>query len=136
MIGGWFNGDPDNGQGDAGAYPDLRVLVAQFSVAEGHDVSGSLDVFIRFGDEVPPLILLFEDLEFECAGSPPSECNAKCSTDVDHSGDTDAFDLAVLLGCWGPVTPGAACECLDADEDLQIGAADLAVLLGAWGSCP
>ncbi len=59
-----------------------------------------------------------------------------CPTDVDGSGDTGAFDLANVLGCWGPVVPGAVCECLDADSDGLIGAFDLAVLLGAWGPCP
>ncbi len=59
-----------------------------------------------------------------------------CPTDVDGSGDTGAFDLANLLGSWGPCNPGDPCECLDADGDGLIGAFDLAVLLGAWGPCP
>ncbi len=56
-----------------------------------------------------------------------------CPTDSDGSGDTEAFDLAILLGAWGPVTPDSAC--LDADENGFIEAFDLAVLLGAWGPC-
>ncbi len=56
-----------------------------------------------------------------------------CPTDSDGNGDTEAFDLAILLGAWGPVTPGSAC--LDADENGLIEAFDLAVLLGAWGPC-
>ncbi len=59
-----------------------------------------------------------------------------CPTDVDGSGDTGAADLAVLLGSWGPCSPGDPRACLDADSDGVIGAADLAVLLGAWGPCP
>ncbi len=58
-----------------------------------------------------------------------------CPTDVDGSGNTGASDLAVLLGSWGPCSPGDPCECLDADSDGLIGAFDLAVLLGAWGPC-
>jgi len=57
-----------------------------------------------------------------------------CPTDSDGSGNTEAFDLAILLGAWGPVTPGSAC--LDADDSGFIEAFDLAVLLGAWGPCP
>ena len=57
-----------------------------------------------------------------------------CPTDSDDSGGTGAFDLAVLLGAWGPVTPDSTC--LDADGNGFIEAFDLAVLLGAWGSCP
>ncbi len=56
-----------------------------------------------------------------------------CPTDVDANGETEAFDLANLLGAWGPVTPGSAC--LDADGNGFIEAFDLAVLLGAWGPC-
>ncbi|MCH8970258.1 MAG: hypothetical protein IIA66_14205, partial [Planctomycetes bacterium] len=62
-------------------------------------------------------------------------CCGDCPTDVDGSGDTGAFDLAVLLGSWGPCAPGDACECLDSDGNGIIGAADLAQLLGSWGPC-
>ena len=57
-----------------------------------------------------------------------------CPTDVNASGDTGPFDLAFLLGNWGPVGPDSFC--LDANEDGIIGPFDLAVLLGAWGACP
>jgi hypothetical protein len=56
-----------------------------------------------------------------------------CPTDVDGNGQTEAFDLANLLGKWGPVTPASAC--LDADGNGFIEAFDLAVLLGSWGPC-
>ena len=57
------------------------------------------------------------------------ECN--CPEDLDGSGDVGAFDLALLLGTWGP------CEACPADlnGDGQVGAFDLALLLGAWGPC-
>ena len=66
----------------------------------------------------------------------PDSCEGcgECPADADCDGQIGAFDLAVLLGNWGPVTPGSVC--LDADEDGLIGAFDLAVLLGAWGICP
>ena len=66
----------------------------------------------------------------------PDSCEGcgECPTDADCDGQVGEFDLAVLLGKWGPVTPGSVC--LDADEDGLIGAFDLAVLLGAWGICP
>ena len=69
----------------------------------------------------------------------PDECEGPicgdCPTDVDGSGSTGAFDLAVLLGSWGPCAPGDACGCLDDNGDGVIGAFDLAVLLGSWGPC-
>ncbi len=131
VVGGWFNSSPENGQGDPG--PDLRVLVAQFSVAQGQTVSGTLSAFVRIPED-PPLIVEFPNLEFFCTGE-TVPCNVACPTDVDFNGQTGAFDLAVLLGCWGPVTPGEPCACLDADGDMTIGAFDLAILLGTWGAC-
>ncbi len=68
----------------------------------------------------------------------PIECGATCGscpTDTDGDGDTDAADLALLLGSWGPCGPGEPCECLDNDSSGSIDAFDLAVLLGAWGPC-
>lgn len=61
-------------------------------------------------------------------------CSEACPTDVDGDLATGPFDLATLLGCWGPVLPGP-CECLDANNDGEIGPFDLASLLGAWGPC-
>ena len=68
----------------------------------------------------------------------PVKCAASCGscpTDSDGDGDTDAADLAVLLGSWGACGPGEPCECLDNDTSGSIGAFDLAVLLGNWGPC-
>ena len=132
VHGGWFNADPGNDQGD----PDenLRVLIAQLSVAQGQSVSGTLSAFVRIGDDEPPDIVAFPGLEFECVGG-TTQCNLDCPTDVDFDGQTAPFDLAFLLGCWGPVAPGSACACLDADNDGEIGPFDLAVLLGIWGPC-
>ncbi len=67
----------------------------------------------------------------------PSPLNGGCSCpfDSDLSGEVDAFDLASLLACWGPVEPGT-CECLQAEPiDDFINAQDLANLLAAWGNC-
>lgn len=72
-----------------------------------------------------------DDIQMWVQGDP---CGA-CPTDVDGSGDTGPFDLAFLLGFWGPCAPGEACACLDADGDGLLGPVDLAVLLGAWGPC-
>ncbi len=65
-----------------------------------------------------------------------------CPADFDGSGAVGAFDLAVLLGAWGPCpgkcTPGDPDETCQADlsGDCDVGPFDLAVLLGAWGPCP
>lgn len=55
-----------------------------------------------------------------------------CLEDLDGSGRVEAYDLAILLGGWGP-NPG---DPADFDNDDDVDAADLAQLLGSWGPCP
>lgn len=57
---------------------------------------------------------------------------ADCPADLNCDGTVEAFDLALLLGSWGP-NPG---DPADLDPDGDVGAFDLALLLGAWGLCP
>ena len=52
--------------------------------------------------------------------------------DVDCNGCVGPFDLALLLGAWGP-NPG---DPTDLDGDGEVGPFDLALLLGNWTSCP
>ncbi len=53
--------------------------------------------------------------------------------DLDQDGQVGAFDLALLLGSWGPCLD--ECDCpADFDGDGTVGAFDLATLLGSWGS--
>lgn len=65
-----------------------------------------------------------------------------CFADFDDNGQVDAFDLAVLLGTWGPCPepcvpdePSDSCPA-DLDPNCNVGPLDLALLLGAWGPCP
>ncbi len=60
----------------------------------------------------------------------PDEC--ECPADLDGDGIVGAFDLAMLLGGWGPC-PGCPA---DINSDDVVNAADLAMLLGTWGPCP
>ncbi len=57
---------------------------------------------------------------------PPGVAN----TDLTGDGVTDAADLAVLLGQWGPC---ASCCPADLNGDGVVASADLAELLGGWG---
>ncbi len=60
---------------------------------------------------------------------------------LDYDGDcaVGPFDLAQLLGSWGPCPdpckPGNPCDTChaDVDGDCNVGASDLAQLLGSWG---
>ena len=65
-----------------------------------------------------------------------------CAEDLDGDGEVNAFDLAQLLGNWGPCDepcepgdPATTCAA-DLDGNCDVGAFDLALLLGAWGPCP
>ena len=64
------------------------------------------------------------------ANGTPDECEP-CLGDLDCNGVVDAFDLASLLGSWGP------CDGCPADifGDGDVNAGDLAILLGNWGPC-
>ncbi len=54
--------------------------------------------------------------------------------DLNCDGVVNAFDLAMLLGSWGPC-PAAPNACAaDLDGDGLVGKSDLALLLGSWGS--
>ncbi len=64
-----------------------------------------------------------------------------CPSDLSGDGQTEAYDLALLLGAWGPCsepcTPGDPDDTCAADlsGDCVVEAYDLAILLGAWGPC-
>ncbi len=74
-------------------------------------------------------------LGVDCNGDgTPDSC--QCPWDSNGDGTVGAFDLAVLLGNWGPLGVGSDVRCLDANGDGLIGAFDLAHLLGNWGPCP
>ena len=57
-----------------------------------------------------------------------------CAEDLNGDGRVGPFDLALLLGNWGPCPPGDDCPA-DFSEDEVVGPLDLAILLGAWGPC-
>ena len=74
-------------------------------------------------------------------------CNAAelpCAEDFNADGEVGPFDLAILLGAWGPCEedcepldpPAPACTCaVDLSGDCAVGPFDLALLLGNWGPC-
>ncbi len=65
----------------------------------------------------------------------------RCRPDFDGDCAVGAFDLATLLGAWGPCpepcASGHAAETCEQDlnGDCVVDAADLAELLGSWGTC-
>ncbi|MCH8053984.1 MAG: hypothetical protein IH895_07990, partial [Planctomycetes bacterium] len=87
-----------------------------------------------FGCQYGPLDCDDNDVCTEDACDPTVGCvylPAPCPGDLDCNGIVGAFDLAVLLGSWGP------CDGCPADifDDGDVNAGDLAILLGNWGPC-
>ena len=72
----------------------------------------------------------------DCVVRTEEDCAATgCEYVRDETRCVGPFDLAQLLGRWGPCEPTDSCREVDADANGEIGAFDLAVLLGIWGSC-
>ena len=74
IVGGWINASPLNGQGDAGTWPDLKVLFLQSSVAQGLSLSGDIHIFWK--DDATGEIFEEPDLPIECVAvdQDPCEC--------------------------------------------------------------
>lgn len=77
----------------------------------------------------------------ECFDGVCESTSADCPADFDCSEVVGPFDLATLLGAWGPCpepcVPGdPATTCMpDFNGDCVVSPFDLAVLLAAWGAC-
>lgn len=56
-----------------------------------------------------------------------------CPEDFNGDATVGPFDLAFVLGNWGPCN--GSCPA-DLDDDGSVGSFDLALLLDAWGQCP
>jgi hypothetical protein len=61
----------------------------------------------------------------------PLLCAASVFADLNGDGVVNGFDLALLLGAWGPCAPVGACPA-DLDGNGIVNGMDLAMLLGAW----
>ncbi|MGH7293231.1 MAG: hypothetical protein ACREJT_18575, partial [Myxococcota bacterium] len=59
---------------------------------------------------------------------------AACDADLTGDGTVNGFDLATLLGSWGPTAPCPPTAAADFDGDCDVDGFDLGNLLGAWGT--
>ena len=80
-------GSPPWDRGAAG--PDGRVLIAQFVVAEGETVSGSMKLHFIGGESA-------ENVAFPFVPPPP------CPHDLNGNGDVDFADILAVIAAWGP----------------------------------
>ena len=127
MGSGDYNMDGQVGEDDVSAFQEC------FS---GPDVPfGTCCIFADFDDDGDVDCddwVLFLDSWTDPAAPPclpACDCNP---ADLNHDGMVGAFDLALLLGSWGPCPDPDDCP-PDLDSDGTVGAADLALLLGSWG---
>ena len=148
IVGGWLNFTPSNGQGDAGTWPDLKVLFLQSGMSLGLTMSGDIDLFWWVDHQGETYAEL--DVPIECAVWKPDgfPCydGDPCTTD-------DVWMDGVCSGLPVDCEDGNVCtddfcdegQCMhqpnnnpcptDSDGDGDTDAADLAVLLGSWGPC-
>ncbi|MCH8992355.1 MAG: VCBS repeat-containing protein, partial [Acidobacteria bacterium] len=115
------------GNGD-GTFAEAVVYArgsGQPSVVLGDfDADGDLDLAVTNSNNDNVSILFNR----ACDGEPQP-----CPADLDGNGEVGPFDLALLLGNWGPCDGDCPA---DLDDSGAVGAFDLALLLGAWGPCP
>jgi len=121
---------------------DSPVIDAADNTAVPSELDGDLDGNPRFVND-----LATQDTGVSEGGCPVVDMGAHefqdgtiecCPADFDGSGDVEAFDLAQLLGAWGPCPePPEPCPAdLFGNGDGFVSADDLAQLLGNWGPCP
>ena len=117
---------PGNGDDNLRLSPCSPAVDSGTNDAVDGDFSLDLDANARIvdGDQDGEAIVDMGAYEFQAE-------SACCPADVDGNGFVGPFDLAILLGFWGPNPDHPA----DLDGDGVVGPADLALLLGNWGPC-
>ena len=116
IVGGWFNEDPDNDQGDAGNYPNLEVLFLHVSMAPGLSMSGDIDIFWEDSDSGETIAEVDFPIERVAVGGcqDPKDCD-------DGNACTD--DICADGVCSNPTIscPNDGNECTDDVCDPDIG---------------
>jgi len=108
--GGWFT-TPDD---DDSCAEDGRLLLGQIVVAKGENISGTLNLFLKDGNQI----------EREQLNS------TSCLADLDGSGAVDFGDILTVLAAWGNI---GGPEDLDGSGTVDFG--DLLIVLANWGPC-
>ncbi len=120
VVGGWFNGNPPGGNGNAGNWPNLRVLILQLSVAQGESISGPVSLFMFIDGmviEVPNQQI--ECLSEGCPEGEPCDDGQACTEDDTCDGDGNCVGTPVVCPegevCQeGECVPDSdPCECTD-----------------------
>jgi len=111
LVGDWAALPPFTG-----SHPDenLQVMLAQLTVPLGSVIQGTLTTFINDGQ-------VGYSGNFTCDFS-------SCVGELTGDGKVNGYDMASLLGHWGPNSRHAA----DLNYEGVVGPADLALLLANW----
>ena len=128
------SGDEDNGDVSGSAYLFDTITGQQIAKLLPDDGAAE-DYFGRSGAISGTTAIVgafWNDDNGIDSGSAYVFAAAFCPWDLDDDGAVGPFDLAFLLGFWGPNPDHPA----DLDSDGEVGPFDLALLLGNWGSCP
>ncbi len=102
--------------------PDYMVGARPFAIASA-DLDGDGDGDLVTATYIDATISVLLNRGHDCVENPG---------DLDGDGSVGPFDLAILLGNWGPCANCDNCPA-DLDDDCNVGPADLAILLGHWG---
>ncbi|MCH8881800.1 MAG: hypothetical protein IID34_18180 [Planctomycetes bacterium] len=109
VIGYWFNAQENNGQGDAGTWPDLKVLFLQTSVAQGLSVDGTI-ILIFWQDPATGDVIGETDIPAACAAACP---DGEPCDDGDPCTEGDV--------CNNQVCEGAPVDCSELDDKCNYG---------------
>lgn len=108
-------------------------------VIDGNDNGGVLENFtgisaLTVGARQGSIVRIYFTADIDFGGTLVEGffCIEFLLADFDGNGSVGAFDLAQLLGSWGPCADCNNCPA-DFDGDCDVDAANLAFLLGAWG---
>ena len=116
---------PNNPQGNpfdaVNCFPgDGRVLIGQFSTANGTSIQGTMYLQYRING-------VYENSVGSFQHPPAQPCPWDCG---DNDGTVGIVDFLAMLAQWG--TPGSC----DSDGDGAVGIVDFLALKGHWGPCP
>ena len=133
------NKDDDNGDDSGLAYV--------FDIATGQEIAKLLPDDGTLGDEFGRSVAISDAIAI--IGAVKDDDNgtrsgsaylfaaayaSACPWDFDGDGAVGPFDLALLLGNWGPCADPDNCPA-DLDGNGEVGPFDLALVLGNWGPC-
>ncbi|MCH8879730.1 MAG: hypothetical protein IID34_07595 [Planctomycetes bacterium] len=126
--------DDDNGTNSGSAYlfdTTTGRQIAKLLPDDGEELD-YFGKFVAISGAAAIVGAYWDDDNGDKSGSAYLFDASACPWDLNGDGAVGPFDLALVLGFWGP-NPGHPS---DIDGDGEVGPFDLALVLGNWGPCP